>query len=80
LDDCADTEQQGEYCSPITDSKEPDGQGQRRKTGFLWIREAGIALYGEYGEKQGREEGSGMGAGLKNEPWAHRFGYPGAPE
>jgi hypothetical protein len=46
----------------------------------LWIREAGIALYGEYGEKQGREEGSGMGAGLKNEPWAHRFGYPGAPE
>jgi hypothetical protein len=34
-------------CLPITDFKERGGQSQRRKTGFLWIREAGIPLLGE---------------------------------
>jgi hypothetical protein len=33
-----------QYCYPITDCKEPRGQGQRSKTGFLWIREAAIPV------------------------------------
>src|SRR5580704_12370970 len=32
------------YCHPITDSKQPRGQGQPLRKGFLWIREAGIPL------------------------------------
>jgi hypothetical protein len=32
---------------PITDSTEPEGQGQRRGRGFLWIREAGIPVLGK---------------------------------
>jgi hypothetical protein len=31
-------------CYPITDCKEPGGQGQRSKTWFLWIREAAIPV------------------------------------
>ena len=34
-------------CHPITDCKEPEGQGQRRGRGFLWIREAGIPVLGK---------------------------------
>jgi len=37
----------GKYCRPLTDSKEPGGQGQRSGAGFLWIREAGIPLLGK---------------------------------
>ena len=34
-------------CYPITDSTEPESQGQRRKRGFLWIRESGIPVLGK---------------------------------
>jgi len=43
-------------CLPITDFKERGGQSQRRKTGFLWIKEAGIPLLGE-----SSSNGAGLG-------------------
>jgi hypothetical protein len=33
-----------QYCYPITDCKETGRQGQRSKTRFLWIRQAGIPV------------------------------------
>jgi hypothetical protein len=44
----------GEYCYPITDSKEPGVRGQRREAGFLWIREAGIPLLGNSPESHAK--------------------------
>jgi hypothetical protein len=35
----------------FTDCKEPGGKGQRCKTGFLWIREAAIAVLSKKLEK-----------------------------
>jgi hypothetical protein len=35
------------YCYPITDSTEPEGQGQRGKGENLWIREVGIPVLGK---------------------------------
>ena len=33
-----------QYCYSITDCTKTEGQGQRRETGFLWIRQAVILL------------------------------------
>lgn len=46
-----------QYCYPITDCKEPEGQGQRSKTGFLWIREATIPVLSKnWGIRNGPRE------------------------